>query len=98
MNEKIIGSISRIKLIMSSINDHSDGSENKFFIIINEFISDVESYIKDQSDLILSFEERNARWINESSKIDPMIMSIIIHLENKALVLENEINELINSN
>lgn len=83
---------------MSNINYHSEGSENNFFIIINEFISDIERYIKDQNDLILAFEERNARWINESSKIEPIIMSIIIHLENKSLALENEINDLINHN
>ena len=83
---------------MSSINDYSEVSEVKFFIVINQFISDVENYIKYQSDLILDFENRNARWINESSKIDPIIISIIIHLENKVLALENEINDLIKHN
>lgn len=93
-----MNSISRVKLIISSINYHSEYSEDNFLIIINEFISDIENYIKDQNELIISFEERNARWINESSKIEPIIISIIIHLENKALALENEINDLINYN
>lgn len=93
MKEKIIFSISKIK---SRINDNPEFSESSFFIIINEFISDVESYIEDQSNLILDFEKRNARWITESSKIEPIIISLIIHLENKALALESEINDLIN--
>lgn len=91
MKNKIINSLINLRNELLKF----DGSfiyEKK--ISFDEIINEIDVYVNEYNEMMKDFEFRHVRWIDNIKNIDPIILSIIIHLENKKISCENELEEL----